>query len=303
MPLARSFCSMRSPRIPLAFSPHCCGGAAPDTPVSPEIVGAETISAGNIFRGSFTPDGDTLYFFKNVTEGQEDYRIFRSQREGSSWSAPAPVALGGDYSDLYPAITPDGRRMVFSSYRPAPGDTSSHPSAYLWYVERDGASWGTPIFMAQATEWSHYHSQPIFDARGDLHFSRSGWDYRGHSEHVSRWNGKAYGAPDTSAVWLAVRELIDLGQHLYETTPGYDGTYALAMIGAQPDSGRPGPADVYVTFPSDQGWGRLQPLAGGVNSTGTENFPFYSPGGRELWFVRDFAAFHRLPLDRALGPH
>jgi hypothetical protein len=42
--------------------------------------------------------------------------------------------------------------MVFSSYRPAPGDTSGHPSAYLWYVERDGATWGSPVFMAEATD-------------------------------------------------------------------------------------------------------------------------------------------------------
>ena len=292
---------MSPAHIALAALLIACGASAPLSQVGPEIVGAETISVGNVFRGSFTPDGDTLYYFKNVTEGHEDYRIFRSHREGGDWSTPEPVTLGGAYSDLYPAITPDGHRMVFSSYRPAPGDTSSHPSAYLWYVQRDGAAWGEPAFMAAATEWSHYHSQPIFDARGDLHFSRSGWDYRGHSEHVSRWNGSTYGAPDTSAVWLAVRNLTGTGQHLYETTPGHDGTYALAMIGERPDTGRPGPADVYVTFPSEKGWSRPRPLAGGVNSAGTENFPFYSPGGLELWFVRDFAAFHRLPLERALG--
>ena len=113
-----------------------CTAGSPTPRIEPEIVGAETVSVGNVFRGTFTPDGDTLYYFKNVTEGEEDYRIFRTHRTGATWSQPERVILGGDFSDLYPAISPDGMRMVFSSYRPAPGDTSAHPSAYLWYVER-----------------------------------------------------------------------------------------------------------------------------------------------------------------------
>jgi hypothetical protein len=268
----------------------------------PEVVGAETISTGNVFRGTFTPDGDTLYYFKNVTEGEEDYRIFRSHRAEAGWTEPERVSLGGDFSDLYPAITVDGRKMVFSSYRPAPGDTSAHPSAYLWYAERRGAAWGKPVFMAEASEWAHYHSQPIFDARGDLYFNRSGWDYRGHSEHVSRWTGDRYGKPDTAAGWLALRDRIGAGRHLYETAPGFDGSFALLAIGERAAGSRPGPPDLHVSFRSDTGWTEPRPLQSGVNTPMNENFPFYSPDGDELYFVRDFARVYGLPLDWALGP-
>jgi hypothetical protein len=285
----------------LSASVGCATGSSRADRASPQLLGPESVSVGNVFRGTFTPGGDTLYFFKNVTEGEEDYRIFRSHRNGASWTEPVPVSLGGDYSDLYPAISPDGRRMVFSSYRPAPGDTSAHPSAYLWYVEREGAAWGGPVFMAEATEWAHYHAQPIFDARGDLHFNRSGWDYRGHSEHVSRWDGERYGTPDTSAGWLAWRDRMEPHRHLYETTPGYDGSFLLLAIGERPDSGRPGPADLHVSFRSGTGWTAPRPLEAGVNTPLTENFAFYGPGGRELYFVRDFAGIYHLPLARALG--
>lgn len=288
--------------ILLAASAGCATGAQPADTAAPQELGPETISVGNVFRGTFTPDGDTLYFFRNVTEGEEDYRIFRSHRDGAAWTKPEPISLGGDYSDLYPAISPDGRRMVFSSYRPAPGDTSAHPSAYLWYVERQGAGWGPPVFMAEASAWAHYHSQPIFDAQGDLYFNRSGWDYRGHSEHVSRWDGERYAAPDTSAGWLTWRGRIEPGHQLYETTPGWDGSFVLLVIGERPDSGRPGPPDLHVSFRSDTGWTAPRPLEAGVNTPLAENFAFYGPGGRELYFVRDFAGFYHLPLERALGP-
>ncbi len=282
-----------------------CASSPPDTPApqnAPVLLGPSTISVGNVFRGAFTPDGDTLYFFKNVMEGEEDYRIFRSHRVGDAWSDPERVLLGGEYSDLYPAIAPDGKRMVFSSYRPAPGDTSGHPSAYLWYVEREGATWGRPVFMAEATDLAHYHSQPIFDARGDLYFNRSAWNYRGHSEHVTRWTGDQYGKADTSAIWQSLRNLPGPGLSLYETTPGYDGTYALLAIGERPDTGRAGPPDLYVSFRVDTGWTIPRPLQGGVNTSATENFAFYAPGGHVLFYVRDFARIYHLPLDQALGP-
>ncbi len=280
-----------------------CTAGSPTPRNEPEIVGAETVSVGNVFRGTFTPDGDTLYYFKNVTEGEEDYRIFRTHRTGSTWSQPERMFLGGDFSDLYPAISPDGTRMVFSSYRPAPGDTSAHPSAYLWYVERMGReTWGPPVFLAQASAYGHYHSQPIFDRRGDLYFNRSGWDYHGHSEHVSRWDGARHAAADTSSAWLALRDRIGPGKRLYETTPGYDGSYWLLAIGERPDTGRPGPADLYASFRVDSGWSEPRPLRAGVNTPGTENFAFYARDGGELLFVRDFARIYRLPLEEALGP-
>lgn len=279
-----------------------CAPASPPTDSAPELIGPATISVGNLFRGTFTPDGDTLYYFRNVTEGREDYRLFRSHRESGRWSEPERVTLGGEYSDLYPAITPDGRRMVFSSYRPAPGDTSSHPSAYLWYVEREGGAWGEPVFMAEASAWSHYHSQPIFDARGDLYFSRSTWEYRGHSEHVTQWDGTRYGPADTSATWQALRDRLPEHLHLYETTPGYDGTFALLVVAERPDSGRPGPPDLHVSFRTGSEWSTPRPLRGGVTTEGTENFAFYGPGGRDLYFVRDFAQLYRVPLASALGP-
>jgi hypothetical protein len=265
------------------------------------LVGPGRISVGNLFRGTLTPDGDTLYFFKQITTGKEDYRIFRSHRAGDLWSEPERVSLGGEFSDLYPAIGPDGQRMVFSSYRPAPGDSSAHPSAYLWYVERERGAWGAPVFMAEASEWAHYHSQPIFDARGNLYFNRSGWDYSGHSEHVSRWSGGRFQRPDTSAAWLALRDRTGAGRHLYETTPGFDGSFTLLAIGERPAGGRPGPPDLFVSFRTATGWTAPRPLQSGVNTPATENFPFYSPDGRELYFVRDFSRLYRLPLEQALG--
>src|SRR4030095_12730398 len=84
---------------------------------------------GKVFSSVLSPDGKEVYFFKKVTRGHEDYRIYRSTLTSGHWGPGELRCLGGDYSDLYPALSPDGKRLPFSSYRPAPGDTSSHHNA------------------------------------------------------------------------------------------------------------------------------------------------------------------------------
>ncbi len=41
----------------------------------PEVVAPGVLSAGEVYRGTFTPDGATLYFFRKTGSG-ETYRIF-----------------------------------------------------------------------------------------------------------------------------------------------------------------------------------------------------------------------------------
>ena len=38
-------------------------------------------------------------------------------------------------------------------------------------------------------------------------------------------------------------------RQLYETTPGYDGSFMLLVIGERPDSGRAGPGDLSRVLP------------------------------------------------------
>jgi hypothetical protein len=141
------------------------GRAAPER-AAPERFSPGVISSGNVYRGSFAPDGRTFYFFKKVVEGAEDYRIFVSRLAGDAWTTPERFLLGGEHSDMYPAITPDGRRMIFSSYRPAPGATAEKPNANLWYADRKGDGWGEPVFMAEASVAGTYHSWVHVGRRG-----------------------------------------------------------------------------------------------------------------------------------------
>jgi hypothetical protein len=257
-----------------------------------------------VFRGTFSPDGREFLFFKSVAEDGEQYRIFRSVRNGEEWSTPDTVVLGQIASDLYPTFDPVTGHLLFASYRPAPGDTSTHSSAYLWEAARIGSGWSEPRYLVAVSAYGYYHPQPTVFNQNCLYIRRLTSDYRDPMEWISRRESDEFGVPDSSRAWVYLKESTS-DYFLHELTPGHDGTYViLVMSPRQSNENRPsGPADLFVSWRLQDGsYSPPRPLEGGVNTPGTENFVFYSPDQRELFFVRDFEAFLHVSLSVALGP-
>jgi hypothetical protein len=265
----------------------------------PEIVGPGVLSAGEVYRGCFSADGRTFYFFKKITPQQEDYRIFVSQMTGGRWSEPQRLDLGGEYSDLYPAISRDGGRLVFSSYRPAPGDTSEKRNAHLWYADRVGGRWGAPVFIASVNTLGHYHSWVEFGPDGALYFRRATPDWTATQTLTSRWNGRTFATPvvyDLVERWKTWRPDVRVAGG----SPGPDSrTVFLDVATRNPETGRAA-SDIWVSQRKGNRWTDPAPLRAGVNTSGFDVFPFFSPDRKTLYFVRDFKAFYRVSLAAAL---
>lgn len=261
----------------------------------------DLLATDNVFRGTFAPDGRTFFFFRKVARqpNEEDYRILESRLVNGRWTTPVRLTLGGDYSDLYPTISPDGRRMVFSSYRPAPGDTSSHRNAHLWYVDRAGDGWGTPVFMGKASLLGHYNSGPRFQGDGSIVWAATTPDWRSQKSYITRWTGQEYSAPEVfepAERWRNSRPGMSIS--LAALSP--DGSFAIIEM-ARLEDRRLLPPDLYVSYRRGNDWSEPQPLRGGVNTQATENFAVMSPDARYIYFVRDFGGFYRVPVERALA--
>jgi len=268
-------------------------------PFEPEVFGTDVLSKGEVYRGCFTSNGRSFYFFKKVTRGQEDYRIFISHLAGGKWSEPQRVSLGGEYSDTYPAISKDGKRLVFASYRPAPGDTSAKPNAHLWYVDRNGDGWGKPVFMPAASKLGHYHSWVEFGFDGGVYFRRTTPDWRANETLVTRWNGKEYETPKSVAAverWKSWRADVRIAGGSY----GPDGNVIFFDVAMRNPQTGLGASDIWVSLKRNGNWAEPKPLGANVNKAGFDVFPFFSPDGKEMFFVRDFATFYRIPLAEAL---
>jgi hypothetical protein len=256
------------------------------------------LSAGEVYRGCFTADSTTLFFFKKVGEG-EQYRIFESHRSGDTWTEPRPVDLGGAFSDLYPALSRDGTRLAFSSYRPIPGATEGKASANLWYVDRNGDGWSTPVFMVKASTPGYYHSWVQFGDDGHLYFRRTTPDWSRTETVTSEWNGREFDTPrpyEAAERWKGWRDDV----HVVGGAPGPGGnTVFLDVATRNPTTGL-GASDIWVSIRQGETWTEPRKLGAGINSDGYDVFPFVSPDGVDLYFVRDFTTFYRIPLSDAL---
>lgn len=263
--------------------------------------------SARVFRGTFSPDGRTLYYFRKVRldRGAEDYRIMVSRWDKAGWGPGAPLELGGDYSDLYPSVSPDGKRLVFASYRPAPGDTSSHPNAYLWYAERRGKGWGTPVFIGAAAKFGSYHSGPVIGKDYSIRFGRTSPDWKTSEVLVTRWDGTRYlpaewsEPDDLRAAWKNWRPAT---HYVWGGSVVGGGNVALLDVSPLDDKGRRGPAQVWVTLRRNEGWTEPVLAGGGVNGAGWANFLTPLPGHCGVLFVRDFTRFESVSLEALTAP-
>ncbi|HWA57688.1 MAG TPA: hypothetical protein VG692_10560 [Gemmatimonadales bacterium] len=277
--------------------PRCAGAPNRATAFAPALA-----DSARLFRGTFSPDGLTLYYFRKGNLAEEDYRILVSRRTTEGWGRGERLVLGGDYSDLYPSVSPDGQRLVFTSYRPAPGDTATKPNAYLWYADRSGNGWGPPRFVASAALFGSYHSGPIIAADYSIHFARTSPDWRTKTEMIVRWDGKSYGPVEAvrgpAERWSAWRP----GEyHVWGGQLVGRGDVLLLDISPLDGRGRRGPAQIWVSRRQGGDWSEPRPAGGGVNGTGWTNFLVPTPDGCSVIYVRDFSRFETVSLAALSG--
>jgi hypothetical protein len=129
-----------------------------------------TSAARTLFKGAFSPNGKSFYFFRKVSDEGEDYRIFVIHKTDGIWGSESLVDLGGDHSDLYPTISPKGDVLVFSSYRPMPGRPEPSSNANLWLSRRTDGDWGQPQFLEKYSTPKNYDAGSTFAPDGQLHF-------------------------------------------------------------------------------------------------------------------------------------
>ena len=271
-----------APQVAVEFAPHLADST-------------------RLFRGQLSPDGRELYYFKKVTPGQEDYRIFVSRLHNGAWSAPERMLIAGDVSELYPAVSPDGLRLVFSSYQPVPGDTSAHPNAHLYVADRRGSGWGMPVLQRAASRIGWYHSGPVVLPDNSVYFMITSPDWRTATSMRSEWTGSEYGpaAPYAEAErwrgWQRDR------MQVWGAQPTSQDSVMLVFVSEKKPEGGSRPADIYATFRRSSGWSGPRPLGAGVNTPdAVENFAFFSPDGCELLFTRGFSRFYHVSLAAAL---
>ena len=294
------FASLQTSRInataayaALALLSACGAGRATlmsEVPRAPEVFAAGSISdSREQWRLTFTPDGTTAYF---ATSNEffpftRKATIYFSTFANGKWSAPVVAPFSGQYSDMDPFISRDGKRLYFSSIRLVDGTT--RVDLDIWMVERKGSSWGQPVrlgdevnsandelYVSESTDGTIYFASgpmaPGVGANFDIFSARrsaTGFASRVRLEGVN--TTPSAGDPNLQSAWEFNPEISADGRTLVFTSlrPGGMGL-----------------GDLYVAHRDGQVWSAPRNLGPAVNTAADEYHPTLSRDGRALYFVR-----------------
>jgi Tol biopolymer transport system component len=235
--------------------------------------------------GSLSPDGQEFYY--TIWPDWNHHRIVVSRLIDGRWSTPVTLPFSGSYADREPKLSPDGRRLYFSSNRPiSPADTSRRAKQDLWMVERGiNGTWMEPQRIDAPVNTDASESCPVITSDGTLYFisSRPGSIGSRDGERSNVWRARPL---DKSGTKFSAPE--NLGAAIntgFETNVfvSADGRTMLVSRDSGPEG--LGGDDLYVSYLVNSAWTTMRHLPAPLNSTGYDYGPSISADGRWLFFT------------------
>ena len=227
---------------------------------------------------AMTPDGKELYYTTVLGAGFEFSAIVVTRLVGGFWAQPRVADFSGRFKDLEPAISPDGKRFFFVSYRPLPKGSPPAGAEDIWVMDRQGDGWSEPQSIGPPINTDRAEFFPSVTRDGTLYFTRRSED-RAESIYRSRWVGGSYQeaeklGPEVNAAPTQFNAFIDP-----------DEKYLIVCSWGREDS--LGGVDYYIVFRDpDDSWRGPINLGPRINTEeGQEWSPFVSPDGKYFFFM------------------
>ena len=154
---------------------------------------------------SFSPDGKTMYFTRCTHDpNYPRYAvIMSSSRSDAAWSKPQEIKISNDTLSTfaYPAVSPDGLWLYFSSNMPG-----GMGGMDLWKAPLDEKGLGAPENLGPKVNTFGDEVFPSFRANGEFYFSSDGHPgmggldlFRAEQDTTGVWTLENLGSPMNSA--------------------------------------------------------------------------------------------------------
>jgi hypothetical protein len=235
-------------------------------------------------------DGKELYLTSQSLFG-EISAIMRMELEGDQWEQTGLASFSGNYKDLEPFLSPDGRRLYFASDRPRGDSLEAAPDYDIWYVERDGLedAWGEPVNLGAPVNTDGNEFYPAVTSGGDLYFTSDRPGTKGKDDIFHAKKGEqGYADP------VSLGEAINSEGYEFNAFVAPDGSYLIYTAYNRADG--LGSGDLYISHrQADGGWSDAQNLGPEINSNRMDYCPFVDGAGT-LYFTSKRIAFPEAPF-------
>ncbi len=239
----------------------------------PELFMPGRVSTGREHSAALFPSDDEIIFAR-----LEPAAIFSLNRTGEEWSEARPAAFSGEYPDLYPTLSYDGRRLFFTSQRPltAGGPALPRGQGVLWYVERGAQGWSGPVRVGLDLPPGVLASGITTTGDGTLYFCCRNPVDPDRSMDI-------YRTRQVEGRYQEPVNVTELNSDAPDLSPcvAPDGAYIVFSS----FRGGYGRSDLFVSFPAPDGrWSAPRNLGPAVNSAQKDEYPWVSSDGRWLFF-------------------
>lgn len=230
--------------------------------LKPELFAEGLVSTGTHQERdvTFSPDLTEFYFSR-------DAAIMVMKQVEGDWTMPRPVCFASELQEFEAFVAPDNLRLYYISRRLLPGETE--PSFYhIWFVQRDGASWGAPRLLSDQRDF-----YPTITGDGVMYFTDANNDlYRTKLvDGFMSTREKLTDSVNTAAAEYNACIAPDESFIIF-TSFGWGAGF--------------GGGDLFVSFrEEDDTWSRPLNMGGGINSSGHEYCPAISPDQKYMFFT------------------
>ncbi len=244
---------------------------------------------GNTFKGSFSDDLNTFYFFRKIAPNVEKYVPYESRFKDGNWMEPViPEYYDEDYSYTYQLNVPNSEKLVFISDKRTDADTSARPNYNFWILNKVN---NHTEELGVNNLIYHYNSQPSIVNDGTIYFTSDSPDWSKTESYKMSYESGAYTEPELFEPVNRWRE--NESWTIYEYTMSPEGDYMIVCI--QEDEGAGPNVDLYISYLENESWSVPKKLGASINSPETENFPVITMDGKFLIFTRGFSQFYIMP--------
>jgi Tol biopolymer transport system component len=242
----------------------------------PEIFEPKIVSTGlDELNSIFSPDGHEFYFCIRNYSGA--VAIFQMKMIDEKWIPPTLLPFASRYGDIDVTLSPDAKKLLFSSRRPIPGSNEPNEDYDFWMVEREGETWGEPVYLGEDINSDRDDFYPMMTNNGTIYFSSQREGVGTNNIYQSRLiNGK----------YSRAVKLDDNINTEYREFDPYISPDEQMLIFTSNRPGGFGSGDLYISFRNENGdWAKAKNLGDKINTQGSEYCPMISPDGKYLFFT------------------
>lgn len=256
----------------------------------PKIFMPGIISNGGVFGLTISPDSKIALWVSS--NGKRDtLKIMESRKVRGVWSQPVVASFStatGEWKDIDPMFSPDGKSVLFQSNRNH-GRDSSRTDFDIWAVTRSGNSWSEPYNLGKYVNTESSESYASRSRNGNIYFMKENEDGVGKSD-----------------IYVA-----DLGTGKYERVKNIGSPVNTTERESNPfispkedyliyfstDKNGFGEVDLYISFRKNGTWTTPKNLGIPINSAAAEFCPFVHEKEKRLYFSRQVKEGDRFKED------